>query len=393
MDQEDWGFFTKSVHSGKPKKFKGEPVAVPIYQTSTFSTSTIDEVSEIYKGKEEGYTYTRVSNPTVKVVERRLAELEDAEDGCAFSSGMAAISTTMISLVKSGDNIVAARGLYGGTLHLFGDILPRMGITISFVDATNPQNVEETIKTNTKVVYVESPTNPLLEICDLSRIASIAKKRNITTVIDNTIATPYNQQPIKLSFDLAIHSATKYLGGHDDLAAGIVVGSSELISSIHKLNSYLGGALDPHAGWLLLRGLMTLGLRIERQNQNAMKTAEFLASNKMVKKVHYPGLVSHPQHELAKKQMRGFGGLLSFEIKGTIETAKKFVNSLKLCKIAASLGGVESLVTCPPLTSHRHISREQRLASGIVDELVRLSVGIEDASDIIKDLDQAFKQI
>lgn len=385
-------FFTKSVHFGR-RKFKGEPVAVPIYQTSIFRFPTIEELLSVYHRRIEGYTYTRSSNPTVRVAERKLAELEDAEDGVAFSSGMAAISTTILSLASVGDHIVSIQDIYGGTYHLFTKVLSRLGIEVSFVKTTDVSGVKEAIRNNTKAVFVESPTNPLLKIVDLSEIAMVAKEKDVTTIIDSTFATPYNQQPVKFGFDLVIHSGTKYLGGHDDLTAGIVSGSSKFISAIYELRRYLGGALSPYDAWTLLRGIMTLGLRIERQNFNAMKIAEFLEDHKRVKKVYYPGLESHPQHKIAKKQMCGFGGVLSFEVRGNIEAAKRFLNNVKLCSLAPSLGGVKTLVTSPAMTSHRYMSEEQRLECGIKDELIRLSVGIEDVADIIKDLDRTLKSI
>ncbi len=391
MALEKTGFSTKAVHGGeKPDK---RSVVTPIYETSVFAFTNTKELIDVISEKAEGYIYTRFDNPTLRAVERKIAILEGSEDAAAFSSGMAAITTTLLTLVSKGDHVVASRDLYGGTLTFFQEMLPQFGIEVSLVDAADISQVKEAIKKNTRVVYAETPTNPTLKIVDLPRLAALAKKHGITTVIDSTLATPYNLTPIKFDIDIVVHSATKYLGGHNDITAGIVCSSKEFIQKLKKTRKILGGTLDPMAAWLLLRGLKTLALRMERHNQNGMQIAQFLEKHPKIAKVYYPGLPSHPQHSLAKKQMRGYGGVVSFEIKGDFEKTVQFVESLKLCLLAASLGGTETLATQPTTSSHYFITPEQRQKLGITDQLVRLALGIEDPEDIIADLKQALNKI
>ncbi|MGB9683832.1 MAG: trans-sulfuration enzyme family protein [Candidatus Bathyarchaeales archaeon] len=391
MTWEKTGFSTKAVHGGE--KLEKGSVATPIYETSVFAFTSTKELINVISEKTEGYLYTRFDNPTVRAVERKIAVLEGSEDAAAFSSGMAAITTTLLTLVSKGDHVVASRDLYGGTLTFLQELLPRFDIEINLVDTANLNQVKEAIKKNTRVVYAEIPTNPTLKIVDLSRLAALAKKHSITTVIDSTLATPYNLTPIKFGIDVIVHSATKYLGGHNDVTAGIVCGSREFIQKLKKTRKILGGTLDPMAAWLLLRGLKTLALRMERHNRNGMQIAQFLAKHPKIAKVYYPGLPSHPQHRLAKKQMRGYGGVVSFEIKGDFEKTVQFVESLKLCLLAASLGGTETLATQPATSSHYFITPEQRRKLGITDQLVRLALGIEDPEDIIADLKQSLEKI
>jgi len=303
-----------------------------------------------------------------------------------------AITTAVLTAVSKGDHVIASRDLYGGTLTFFQEILPKFGIEVSLVDATNLDEVENAIKTNTRIIYAETPTNPTLKVVDLSGLASIARKHGITTIVDSTLATPY-LKPINFGIDVVVHSATKYLGGHNDITAGIVCSSKEFIQNLKRNRKIFGGILDPTAAWLLLRGLKTLALRMERHNQNGLQVAKFLEKHPKVAKVYYPGLPSHPQHSLAKKQMRGYGGVVSFEIKGDFERTVRFMESLKLCLLAASLGGTETLVTQPATSSHYFITPEQRQKLGITDQLVRLALGIEDAEDIIADLKQALDKI
>lgn len=391
MSSEQTGFSTKAVHGGE-KPEKGS-VATPIYETSVFAFTSTKELIDVISEKVEGYLYTRFDNPTVRTVERKMAVLEKSEDAAAFSSGMAAITTTLLTLVSKGDHVVASRDLYGGTLTFLQEMLPRLGVEVSLVDAANLNEIKEAIKKNTRVIYAETPTNPTLKIVDLPRLASLAKKHGVATVVDSTLATPYNLQPINFGVDVVVHSATKYLSGHNDVTAGIVCSSKEFIQKLKKTRKILGGTLDPIAAWLLLRGLKTLALRMERHNQNGMQVAKYLEKHPKIAKVHYPGLPSHPQHTLAKKQMRGFGGVVSFEIKGDFEKTVKFVENLKLCLLAASLGGTETLATQPATSSHYFISSEQRQKLGVTDQLVRLALGIEDPEDIIADLKQALNKI
>jgi len=392
VDTENLGFSTKAVRGGEKPDALGA-VSTPIYETSVFAFMSTKRLIDVISERAEGYIYTRFDNPTVRAVEEKMAVLEDAEDAAAFSSGMAAITTTILTLTSKGDHIIASMDLYGGTLTFFQEVLPRFGVEVSLVDASNLGEVEKALQSNTRVIYVETPTNPTLKIVDLRGLAAIARKRRITTVVDSTLASPYNLQPLNFGTDIVVHSATKYLGGHNDLTAGIVCGSKEFIQKLKRTRKILGGTLDPIAAWLLLRGLKTLAVRMEKHNQNGMQVAQFLAEHPKIAKVYYPGLPSHPQHELARKQMRGYGGVVSFEIKGDFEKTMRFIENLKLCLLAASLGGTETLATQPATSSHYFITPEQRQKLGITDQLVRLALGIEDAEDIIADLKQALEKI
>ncbi|MBS7615658.1 aminotransferase class I/II-fold pyridoxal phosphate-dependent enzyme [Candidatus Bathyarchaeota archaeon] len=392
MIPENEGFSTKAVHGGESRGSEGSFVS-PIYETSVFAFSSTKQLVNVISGKTEGYLYTRFDNPTVRAVERKMAILENSEDAAAFSSGMAAITTTVLALVSSGDHVVASQDLYGGTLTFFQEILPKFGVKVSLVEAANVDEIKNAIQNNTRLIYAETPTNPTLKIVDLRKISTLAKKKGVITVVDGTLASPYNLKPIEFGVDIVVHSATKYLGGHHDVTAGVVCGSKEFIQKLKKTRKILGGTLDPTAAWLLLRGLKTLALRMERHNQNGMRIAKYLESHPKIAKVYYPGLPSHPQHALAKRQMRGFGGVVSFEIKGDFEKTVKFVENLKLCVLAASLGGTETLVTQPTTSSHYFISPEQRQKLGVTDQLVRLAVGIEDPEDIIADIEQALNKI
>jgi len=387
------GFSTRAVRAGERIDPETGAVITPIYETSVFAfTSTqqlIDAVSEM-SGRD---VYTRWSNPTVTAAERKIAELEEAEDCAVFSSGMAAISTAIISLASPGDQIVSIRDLYGGTLDLFSNLMNRFGVRTTFVEATDVSEIESAAGENTKLLFLETPTNPTLKLVDLSKVAEIAGKSGAKVLVDNTFASPYNQQPLRFGCNATLHSATKYLAGHNDVTAGAIAGPRELTEPMKKLRRILGGVLDPHAAWLLLRGMKTLALRMERHNSNGQKVAEYLASHPKVERVYYPGLSTHPQHLLAKRQMKGFGGVLSFELKGDLKRTVRFVDSLKLALIAPSLGGAETLVSQPSTASHYFMNPEERRKAGISDSLIRLSLGIEDADDIISDLEQAFEKV
>jgi len=393
MKSKSKGFSTKAVHAGERRDPVTGAVVTPIYETSVFGFSSTKELMDVMSEKVEGYTYTRYGNPTVATVERKMTELEGAEDSAVFSSGMAAIVTTMLTLTSSGDHVVSTRDLYGGTLAFFKDVLPKFDVEVSFVETTDIDEIKSAIRGNTRVVFVETPTNPTLKIVDVSKVAKLCKKRGVKVVVDSTFASPYNLQPLHFGVDVVVHSATKYLGGHNDVTAGVVCGSKDFVQNLKVMRKHLGGTLDPHAAWLLLRGLKTLGLRIERHNSNGMKVARHLEKHPKVKRVYYPGLPSHPQYSMARKQMSGFGGVVSFELDGDFETAMKFVDNLKLCFLAASLGGAETLATQPVTSSHYYVSAEDRKKAGITDELIRLALGIEDPEDIIADLDQAFNKI
>jgi len=387
------GFSTKAVHAGEKRDPSTGAVVTPIYETTVFAFSNTKELIDVMSEKAEGYIYTRYGNPTVRTVERKMAELEGAEDVAVFSSGMTAIATTIFTLVSSGDHIVSTRDLYGGTLALFKDVLPKFDVAVSLVEATDFDEMKSAIRKNTKVIYAETPTNPTLKVVDVSKVAKLGKKKEITVVVDSTFASPYNLKPIEFGVDVVVHSATKYLGGHNDVTAGVVGDSKSFVQRLKEMRKHLGGTLDPVAAWLLLRSLKTLGLRMERHNSNGVRVAKYLEKHPKVKRVYYPGLTSHPQHSVAKRQMKGFGGVVSFEIDGDFETTMRFVDNLKLCFIAASLGGAETLVTQPVTSSHYFVGAEDRKKAGITDQLVRLALGIEDPEDIIADLDQAFNKI
>jgi cystathionine beta-lyase/cystathionine gamma-synthase len=386
-------FSTQAVHAGEQRDPKTGSIITPIYQTSNFAFPSTKDLLAYADGKIDGYIYTRYGNPTLRVVETKVAQLEKVADAVSCASGMAAITTAIMSLVSGGDHVVAIRNIYGGTYALLNEVLPRFGVGTSFVEATDISSLERAIQTNTRLIFIESPTNPTLKIVDLAAVAAIGQRHSIPVVIDNTFATPYNQQPFRFGIDIILHSATKYFGGHSDLTAGIVAGSKVYLDKVKDSLKILGGVLDPHAAWLLLRGLKTLGLRIEKQNQNGMKIAKYLENHSQVRRVNYPGLENHPQHSLAERQMKGFGGVVSFEVEGDLEVATRFVDTVQMAYITPSLGGVETLITQPATTSHYRMAKQDRLKAGITDELIRLSLGIEDVQDIINDLDQAFNQL
>ena len=394
-DKERKGFSTTSVHGGKKPDSLGSVVA-PIYETAVFGFSKTQELLEVIDRKKEGFIYTRWDNPTVRAFERNMAALEEAEEAAAFSSGMAAVTTTVLSLVGSGDHVVSTRDVYGGTFQFFKEFLPRLGIDVSLVDVTDLDGMAASVRSNTKIIYAETPTNPTLRIADVSKIVKLAKKKRsskLITVIDSTLASPFNLKPLQFGVDLVVHSATKYLGGHNDVTGGVVCGAKESITKLKDARKILGGTLDPVAAWLLSRGLKTLGLRMERHNSNGMRVARFLEGHPKVKRVYYPGLSSHSQHSIASKQMRGFGGVVSFEIIGDMRKTMQLVESLKLCQLGASLGGTETLVTQPVTSSHHFVSARDREEAGISDQMVRLALGIEDPEDIIADLEQALSRI
>lgn len=393
MVSRDKGFSTKAVHAGDKRGSSTGAVVEPIYETSVFAFSSTKQLVDVMGEKAEGYVYTRYGNPTNRSVENKMAELEQSEDAAVFSSGMAAIATTFFTLVSSGDHVVSTRDLYGGTLEFFNKVLPKFGVETTLVDATDLDEIRSATRSNTKVIYAETPTNPTLKVADLSAVAKIGKEKGATAVVDSTFASPYNTKPTELGVDVVVHSATKYLCGHNDVTAGVVCGSEKFVQELKKTRKSLGGTLDPLAAWLLLRGLKTLGLRMERHNSNGIKVATYLERHPKVKTVHYPGLESHPQHAIAKRQMTGFGGVVSFEIDRDYETTVKFVENLKLCSLASSLGGTETLVTQPVTASHYFVSVEDRKKAGITDQLIRLALGIEDPEDIIADLEQAFNKI
>jgi cystathionine beta-lyase/cystathionine gamma-synthase len=377
---------TEAVHGGQRLEKRNDAMAQPIYQTSTFQVTDSDEQ---LRATSTDMFYTRYGNPTHTAVEKAIAELEGAEAALLFSSGMNAITTSILALVKSGDHIVAQRDIYGGVTKFLSSWLPNLGVETTFVDTTDYQQHVAAIRPNTKLLYLESPTNPTLRVVDLRKAASIAREHGLISLVDGTFGTAINQRPVECGIDLVLHSGTKYLAGHSDLICGVAAGRQDLIATIRASRTTLGGVMDPHAAFLLLRGLKTLAVRVQRQNQSALRIAEFLAQHAKVRSVNYPFLQGHPQRALAMEQMKGGGGVLSFEVEGTGEDAKRVSESLHLFALAPSLGGVESLVSIPVLTSHAMISPEHRRKMGITEQLIRLSVGIENTDDLIADLEQA----
>jgi cystathionine beta-lyase/cystathionine gamma-synthase len=381
---------TQVARSAAELHKKNGPMALPIYQTSTFEVTDNDEQLRV-TGSDR--YYTRYGNPTNSVAEKTVAALEGVDAALTFSSGMGAITTTIMALLKGGDHIVAQRDIYGGTHKFLSQWLPKFGVETTFVDTTDYQQHEQAIRPNTKLLYVESPTNPSIRVVDLQRIASLAKQQGLISMIDSTFGTPINQRPAEYGLDLIMHSGTKYLGGHTDLICGVVAGRKELIDKILATRTTIGNCMDPHASWMLVRGMKTLAVRVARQNENALRVAEFLEQHSKVRQVHYPFLKSHAQHALALSQMSGGGGMVTFEVEGTGEDARRVSEALRLFTLAPSLGGVESLVCIPVLTSHLSVPEEERRKMGVTEQMIRLSVGIENAHDLVADLENALKGV
>jgi cystathionine beta-lyase/cystathionine gamma-synthase len=366
-----------------------EPLTTPIYETTTFVFDSAQQVREYNEGRSDKYLYTRYGNPTLTAVEEKLAKLEGAEEAMVLSSGQAATTTALLGLLKSGDEIVCSAAIYGGTLHLIADLLSRFGISCRFVSIDDLRRPAGVLSGKTRLLWFESPINPTLRCVDISAVAAACRQRGVVSAIDNTFASPINQQPIALGVDLVMHSATKYLNGHSDVTAGALVGSSRLLEPIQKARRMLGTVLDPQPAYALGRGMKTLTVRMERHNANAMTVASWLASDKRVATVYYPGLPQHPDHEIARKQMKGFGGMMCVDVGGGYDRVARFFDRLKLFNRAASLGGVESLCSIPVLTSQWGHSEEELRAAGVTHSMARLSVGLEDPEDLIADLDQA----
>jgi methionine-gamma-lyase len=364
-------------------------VAAPLYQTSTFRAADAATIARYAAATQPQSYYTRWGNPTVEVWEKVMADLEGGEKCLAFASGMAAVSTTLLALLAPGDRVVAGASLYTATTEMLSTDLPALGIAVDFVDPTDAEAFARAVRRTTRMLYLETPTNPTMLLTDLAAVCQLGLELGIPTVVDNTFATPYNQQPLAAGADVVIHSATKYLSGHTDVVAGCAVADAETTEQIWHKRSMLGGSLDPFAAWLLLRGMKTLALRMQRHNRNALAVARALESHPAVTRVIYPGLPSHPQHELAARQMSGFGGMVAFELSGGREAGTRLVESTRLALLAVSLGSVETLIEHPASMSHAPLTEEQLRQAGIPPGLVRLSVGIEDADDLIADLKQA----
>ena len=383
-----WGDATIAIHAGEDRVRVGGPVGVSIARTANFTFESTEEMKLVGEGKSSAYIYTRHGNPTLAVAEEKIAALEGAEAAVVTASGSAAISSALLAMLKSGDEVIATRQLYGGSYVLMRDILPRYGIVIRYVD-TDLRGIEGMVNPRTKALYVETPTNPALRLVDLRKAAAFAKEWALISIVDSTFASPALQKPLEVGFNMVVHSASKYLAGHSDVIAGVVAGSAGLIRQVRQSVVSLGGSMDPEAAFLLIRGLKTLDIRLERQCESAMKVAKFLAQHRKIAKVHYLGLPSHPDHRLARQQMRGFGGMLAFDMKGGLSAARRFCDRVEVFLLAASLGGVESLVVLPVFTSHSKMSTEELRSAGVAPGTIRMSVGIENAEDLIEDLRRA----
>ncbi|MEJ2050688.1 MAG: PLP-dependent aspartate aminotransferase family protein [Calditrichota bacterium] len=384
-------FETRAIHVGEePNLLPGGngDVVVPVHLATTYVRQKVEHPTR-------GYEYSRSANPTRDALQARLASLEDARFGLAFASGLAAETTLFLSLLKSGDHVVAFDDLYGGSRRLLDKVFrSNFSVELSFVDARYPEKVESAFRNNTRLVWLETPTNPLLKLCEIKVISEIAHQRNIPVVVDNTFMSSYFQKPLSLGADIVMHSTTKYMNGHSDSIGGaLMLNDEEMYEKIQFTQNAAGAILSPFESFLILRGLKTLAVRMREHEQNALKIAGFLEKHPRVKKINYPGLKHHPQHELAVRQMSGFGGMLSFEIEGDLAAAKKFVESTRLFALAESLGGVESLIELPALMTHASVPAEERKKIGLSDSLIRLSVGIENVEDLIEDLENAFKKI
>ncbi len=384
MPKKSSGFSTLAIHAAiEPDPSTGS-IMTPVHLTSTYAQEAL--------GVNKGYEYARVSNPTRTVLEKNIAALEGGEEGLAFGSGMAAI-TTLFHLLKSGDHVILSRNVYGGVYRLGKLVLNAFDLDFEFLDTTEPKNITRAIRPNTRMIYVETPTNPTIELTDLSAVAKIAKGRRILTAVDNTFATPYLQNPLKYGIDIVVHSATKYLNGHSDMLGGLLVLNDRKVAErLRFLQKSIGGILSPFEAWMCLRGIKTLSVRMDRHCRNGADVAEFLSHHRKVRRVNYPGLLTHPQHGLATKQMRGFGGMISFDM-GSMKNAKKLLRSVRLAALAESLGGVETLISHPATQTHAAIPAKERNEIGVTDGLVRMSVGIEDIDDIIADLQQALAKV
>jgi cystathionine gamma-synthase len=383
------GLGTRSVWAGERGERWAGATQVPVALSVSFGYETVEEWLEVARGEKPGHIYGRNTNPTVAAFEEKVRDLEGAEAATSFASGMAAISNTLFTLLSPGDRVVSVKDTYGGTNKIFVEFLPRFQIEVSLCDTTDHEAIEREIARGCKLLYLESPTNPTIKIVDIARLASAAHRHGALVVVDNTFATPINQRPLELGADLVIHSATKFLGGHADALGGVVCGQKDLVSRIYHFREINGACLEPMSAYLLLRGMKTLHLRIRQQNESAMRIAQFLASDSRVTKVFYPGLTTHENHEIARRQMSGFGGVLSFSLHGSFDAVKSFLPRLRYANLAANLGAVETVAGPPATTSHVESTPEERAASGIPEALIRYSVGIEDAEDLIGDLRKA----
>lgn len=391
MKTEDMHFDTLAVRAGLeiPDSATGS-IAPPLYQTTNYAVADVDEGAARCIDLSAGYIYTRLWNPTQKALEKKVAALEGGEMALATASGVAAITTFFMEILQAGDHIISDQTTYSATQYFFATILPKFQVEVSFIDTNNMEELKQAIKANTKVIYFETPANPTIKVVDIAGVSQVARQHGIMTVVDNTYASPYLQRPLELGVDVVIESATKFMGGHGDAQGGLVIGNKDLIMRVREGTlKNMGGIIDPFAAWLLLRGLKTLSVRMEKHCANAMAVARFLESHPKVERIYYPGLPSHPQHEIAQRQMSAFGGMIAFEIKGGLEGGKALLNHVQLCRLAVSLGDADTLIEHAASMTHVLVPEEERLKAGITDGLIRLSVGIEDHRDIIADLEQA----
>jgi len=393
MHSKKLKFDSKLIHSGSVN----DPLlsaTVPIYQTSTFRFNNTEHGAACFAGEDKGYIYTRIGNPTIDALERTIADLENGFGGIATSSGMAAINTVYMSFMSQGDHIVSHNAIYGPARVVMENIFSRFGFEYSYIDATDIENVRNSIRPNTRLIYIETPANPTMGICDIEAIASIAHEKGIPVCVDNTFCSPYLQKPLDLGADISLHSMTKYINGHADIVAGMIVTKTEeLYKKVRPIMVNMGFNMDPHQAYMVHRGVKTLSLRIDRAQESAQKLAEYLENHPKVAWVRYPGLKSHPHYELAQKQMSGNGSMISFEMKGGLKAGEVLMNNVRMIILAVSLGGVESLIQHPASMTHSKIPQDKRIAAGITDGLVRFSVGIEDYSDLLEDIDQALNKI
>ncbi|HXK81000.1 MAG TPA: aminotransferase class I/II-fold pyridoxal phosphate-dependent enzyme [Bacteroidales bacterium] len=393
MDTSKKGFNTKLVHAGDFEDIHGSAVT-PIYQTSTFKFKNAKHGADCFAGKDPGYIYTRIGNPTINALEDKLASLENGFGGIALSSGMAAVSTVYMALLGQGMHMIGTSAIYGPSRGVMERDFSRFGVEFDFVDTSDLKNIEKHIRPNTKLLYLETPANPTIQITDIAAASELAHKHNILVCVDNTFNSPYLQNPLDLGADIVVHSLTKFINGHADIVGGAIIAKDpDTYKLIRQTMVYLGGNMDPHQAYLVIRGVKTLSLRIERSQQSAQKIAEFLENHPKIKWVKYPGLKSHPQFELAKKQQKGPGSMISFELKDGIKAGETLMNNVKLAILAVSLGGVETLIQHPASMTHAGVSHDNRIKAGITDGLVRLSIGIEDLDDLLDDLKQALDKI
>ncbi len=384
---------TKVTHSGNMKDPFGS-VSVPIYQTSTFSFESSNQGHARFSGKEDGYIYTRIGNPTINALENAVASLEGGVGALATASGMAANTTLFMAMLDSHSHLIGTEGMYGPTRIVVENEFSRFGVQSDYVDTTDIQTIREAIRPETQLIYIESPANPTTKLTDIKACADLAHQNNILLVVDNTFMSPILQNPLMLGADIVIHSLTKFINGHTDVIGGMLIFKDEtLLSRIKKVQIAMGGTMDPHQAWLILRGMRTLSLRVERAQQNAIEIARFLNVHPKIKSVNYPGLNSHPQHSLAKKQMKGFGSIMSFEVKGGLNAGKIVLDNVKIATLAVSLGGYETLIQHPASMTHAGLSESKRLKSGITNGLIRLSVGCENINDLVDDMDNALSMI